>query len=100
MHSKVPKRCHRLVEAPEARSVGRTPNTRGAAIEDMRVDHRGGDVPVPEQILDRADVIAVFQEMGGERVPEGMAGGGLRDSGSPNGAWYIRVAGNTHCQPS
>ncbi len=37
---------------------------------------------MPEQLLDRPDVVAVFQDMRGERMAEGMAACGLRDAGS------------------
>ena len=35
----------------------------------MGVDHGGFDILVPQQFLDGADVIAVFQQVGGETVP-------------------------------
>ena len=34
---------------------------RGAAVEHVRVDHRRRDVAVAEQLLHRADVVAVLQ---------------------------------------
>jgi hypothetical protein len=40
----------------------------------MGVDHRRADIPVSQELLDRPDVVAVFEEMGGE----GMARGGAR----------------------
>ena len=42
----------------------------GASIQDVGVDHRRAHVLVAEQLLHRADVVAVFEQMGGERVPE------------------------------
>lgn len=39
-----------------------------------RITCRSGDVPVPEQFLDDTDVEALFQEMGGEAVPQCMDG--------------------------
>jgi hypothetical protein len=47
----------------------------GATIEDVGVDHGGGDVAVTEELLDGADVVARLEEVGGEAVPEGVAGG-------------------------
>jgi hypothetical protein len=38
----------------------------GAAVEDVGIDHRGGDVLVAEQLLDGSDVVAVLKEVGGE----------------------------------
>jgi hypothetical protein len=40
-----------------------------ALVEDMGVDHRRADVPMPEQFLNRLDVVAVFQQVRGECVP-------------------------------
>ena len=33
-----------------------------------------------EQLLDSADIVAIFQQVGGEGVPEGMASDALVDS--------------------
>ena len=41
---------------------------RGAGVRDVDVDHGGGHVTVAEQLLDGADVVAVFEQVGGERV--------------------------------
>src|SRR5215510_4511795 len=40
---------------------------------DVGVDLRRAHVTVPEQFLNRADVMAVFQQVRGERVTEGVA---------------------------
>jgi hypothetical protein len=37
-----------------------------------------------EERLDGTDVVAVFQQMGRERVPKGVAGRRLGDSHAPN----------------
>ena len=50
--------------------VGGAARPGRAAVDDVRVDHRGGDVAVPEEFLNRADVVAVFEEVGRERVTE------------------------------
>ena len=57
----------------------------GAAVEDVGVDHGSGDVAVTEELLDGSDVVAGLEEMGGEAVPEGVAGGGFRELGGPAG---------------
>ncbi len=54
--------------------VERAADGEAAAIEDVGVDHRRADVLMAEQFLDGADIVAVFEEVGGERVAEGMAG--------------------------
>ena len=46
----------------------------GAALEDMGVYHGGADVFVAEEFLDGADVVAAFQQVGGEGVPQHMGG--------------------------
>jgi hypothetical protein len=43
------------------------------------VDHRRFDVLVPQQFLDGADIVTVFQEVRGERVPQRMAGHAFAD---------------------
>ena len=48
----------------------------------MRVDHCRANVAVAQQFLDGADVVAVFEEVGCERMTEGMAAGVLDDSGA------------------
>jgi len=44
-----------------------------AAVEHVGVDHGGGDLRVSQQILHRADVVAVLQQVGGKAVPKGVA---------------------------
>ena len=38
-----------------------------------------------QQFLYRSDVVPILQQMGGERVPEGVASRALGDPGPPNG---------------
>jgi hypothetical protein len=42
------------------------------------------DGPVPEELLNGADVVAVFQQVGGEGVAEGVRAGALGDAGMPD----------------
>ena len=44
---------------------------------DVEVDHGGGDVRMTEEVLNRADIDTGFQEVGGEGMSEGVAGGPL-----------------------
>jgi hypothetical protein len=44
-----------------------------ASIKDMRIDHDRTDVPMPEEFLDRPNIIAVLKQMGSKRMPEGVA---------------------------
>ena len=57
----------------------------GAAVEDVGVDHGGGDVLVAEQLLDGADVVAVLEQVGGEAVAEGVGCDGLGEVGVEGG---------------
>jgi hypothetical protein len=41
-------------------AIGGAEDAGGASVEDMGVDHGGGDVAVAEEFLDGADVVAVL----------------------------------------
>jgi hypothetical protein len=51
----------------------RAAHPAASTIQDMGIDHRGRDVRVPEELLDRADVVSVREEVGGETVSRRMA---------------------------
>jgi len=57
-----------------SQDVHRAANAAPAAVEDVCVDHRGTHIPVPQQLLDRPDVVSVLEQVGGERVTECVAG--------------------------
>src|SRR5262249_26250583 len=61
----------------QADVVGGTPDARRALVQDVRVDLRRGHVPVTEQLLHGADVAAVLEAVGGERVAQGVTRGSL-----------------------
>lgn len=67
--------------------VDRTAHCTASDLEHMGVDHRRGDVGVPQQRLHRADVIAGLQDMGCERVAQRVRRGRLEDSGAVDGAF-------------
>ena len=48
--------------------VGGAAHPGRATVEDVRVDHRRAQVPMPEQLQDGADVLPVFQQVRRERV--------------------------------
>jgi hypothetical protein len=54
----------------------------------VSIKHLGADVPVAQQLLDGADFVAVLQQVGGERVPEGVARGRLGDSGAADASLH------------
>lgn len=66
-------------------AVHRAADAEWAAVQDVGVDHRRGDVLVAEQFLDRADVLAVLEEVGGEGMAQGVTGRSLAESGSQDG---------------
>lgn len=66
----------------------------------MGIDHGGTDVLMSEEFLDGANVVAFFEEVGRERMAEGMAAAvlgnaGLADrvcNGALEGAFVCMVA--------
>ena len=61
-------------------TVGRRPDSPGTFVENVCVDHGGFEVAVPEEFLDGANVVAVFQKLGRKGMAEGMAGNPLGDA--------------------
>ena len=59
-----------------------------ATIEDMSVDHGGLHVLMPEQCLHGPNIIAGFQQLRSERVPERMAGDVFVDPGQAGRGAY------------
>ena len=55
--------------------VKRAPNGEAWFVENMRVNHRRGNVAVPKQLLNRTNILAIFQQVSRETVPERMATG-------------------------
>ncbi len=61
--------------------VGAADAAAADLVEDVGVDHGGGDVAVAEELLDGTDVVAISEQVGGKRVAERVAGDALRESG-------------------
>ena len=78
-HRRVCNRGERIEGASHAQHSAR------GLLHDMRVDHRGLPVRVPEQRLDGADVVAILQKVRGEAVPQHMAGDPAVDAGRHGG---------------
>jgi hypothetical protein len=55
---------------PRSQPVGRTLDPQSAPIQHVRVDHRGAHVTMPQQFLHGPDVVAVFEQVRGKRVPQ------------------------------
>ena len=49
-------------------NIGRADDAQAAPVEDMGVPLGRSDVAMPEQFLNRADIIAAFQKVSGEAV--------------------------------
>ena len=63
----------------------RSAGLRMPAGEDVRIDHRGADVPVTEQFLHGPDVVAVLEEMSRERMAERVTERAAGDAGPADG---------------
>lgn len=74
-----------LANESQSEAVCRAIHSLSASIEHMRIDHRRADVFVPEQLLNRPDVVAILKQMGGKGMPEGVTTGRLGDPGCPHG---------------
>src|ERR1051326_2949528 len=68
------------------KKISRALHSKPSPVEDVRVDHRRADIPMPEELLHRADVVAGFQQVGRERVPKGVAARPLGDPRPADGA--------------
>jgi hypothetical protein len=60
-------------------------HAHGAFVQDMGVNHSGLDVGVAKKFLHCADVLAGFQQMGGETVPKAVRRETNRQPALPNG---------------
>ena len=55
--------------------VKRTPNGEAGFIQNVRVNHSRGNIAVPKQLLNRTNILPIFQQVSRETVPERMATG-------------------------
>jgi hypothetical protein len=58
-------------------NVGGAAHAQWSSVQHVGVDHCGAHVLVAQQLLDRADVLAPLQQVGGKRMAEGVAAGCL-----------------------
>jgi hypothetical protein len=79
--------------------VSRTDHRPTASIQDVRVDHRRPHVPVPEQLLNGPDVVAVLEQVRGKRVAQRVTAEVLLDPRSLTrcGAQKLRAYGFLAC---
>jgi hypothetical protein len=71
----------RPARSQEKHPVGGASDSGRPPVEDVRVDHGSADITVAEKLLDGPDVVVVLQQVGGEGVAEGVARGGLGETG-------------------
>ena len=62
-----------VITAAAARSVQRAANAEWTAVQNVGVDHRGGNVAMAKKFLDGPDVVTGFEQMGGKAVTEAVA---------------------------
>jgi hypothetical protein len=66
-------------------SVDGAPNGTAAFVQDVGVNHRGGNVLVPQQFLHGSDIVSVGKKMRCKAVPEAVATDGFVDAGKGHG---------------
>lgn len=59
-----------------------------ASIQDMRIDLGGAHVLVTQQFLHSTNIVAIFQQVGGERMTQAMTTGGFLDAALANRLLY------------
>ena len=63
-----------LTAAPSSsQQVGGAAHAAWASVDHMLVDHRGAHVLVAQKLLDGANVLPPFQQMGGKEMADGVA---------------------------
>ena len=70
-----------------AQVIKRATHGEAALFEDVGVNHGCFDILVAEQLLNRADIVAILQEMGGEAMAEGVAGDAFGEACGAGGAF-------------
>ena len=71
--------------------VGRAPDARWAPVEDVRIHHRRGHVPMAQEFLHGANIVTVIEQVRGEGVAERVAGGPLGDAGGHHRVLHLTL---------
>jgi hypothetical protein len=88
------RRVNTLTDRPPSEPIRRADYPATTAVKDVRVDHRGGYLLVPEEFLDRANallhaallrVLGLLEQIGGEAVAQRVGSDGLRNPSMPRG---------------
>ena len=66
-----------------------TDNTHCASIQDVGIDFGGGDIFMPEKLLDGADVIPFLQQSRGKTVAKSVCFYGFADAGFHDGCFDV-----------
>jgi hypothetical protein len=53
--------------------IERAPHATPALVEHVRIDHRRAHIAMTQELLDRTDIVARFEQVGRERVPQRVA---------------------------
>ena len=64
---------------PNSEQIGRARHAGRATIEHMRIDHRGLQIAVAQEVLDSANVGTSFQQVGCKAMAKGVASGRFAD---------------------
>jgi hypothetical protein len=52
------------------KAVGWASDAKAATLEDVGIDHGRPDIVMPEEFLNRTDVVPVFEQVGRKGVPQ------------------------------
>jgi len=69
------------------KAIERAFHARAALAQHVGVDHGGGDIVMPEQFLDGADICAALQRVSREAVAKRVAGNAFDDAGPCDGSF-------------
>ena len=62
-----------------------------SCVHDMRVDHRGLDIGMAQQLLHRSDVVSRVQQVGSEAMTKCVTTGRLQNAGLANRALHCTL---------
>jgi hypothetical protein len=55
-----------------SKGVGWAADSQATAIQDVGVNHRGTDIPMAQELLNRADIVTDLEQVGRKGVPQGV----------------------------
>ena len=75
------------------RAVERAPDVEAGLLDDVQVDHGRPNVAVTHDVLERADVAAAAERLGGKGMAEGVTRRALRDAAAADGLFHLTLHG-------